>query len=40
MTILNCDICGTSYPESEEKCPTCGYSRAFAEETPYSNATE
>ena len=33
MNILNCDICGTSYPDTEEKCPTCGYSRAFDEET-------
>lgn len=32
MTILNCDICGTSFPDTEEKCPTCGYSRAFVEE--------
>ena len=33
MNMLNCDICGTSYPDTEEKCPTCGYSRAFDEET-------
>ena len=33
MNILNCDICGTSYPDTEKKCPTCGYSRAFDEET-------
>ena len=32
MNILNCDICGTSFPDTEEKCPTCGYSRAFVEE--------
>lgn len=32
MKILNCDICGTSFPDTEEKCPTCGYSRAFVEE--------
>lgn len=31
MSILICDICGTSYPDSEEKCPTCGYARAFDE---------
>ena len=31
MIKLICDICGTSYPETEEKCPTCGYSRAFQE---------
>lgn len=34
MTKLICDICGTSYSDSEEKCPTCGYARAFAEEEP------
>ena len=32
MTTLICDICGTSYPDTEAKCPTCGYSRAFEEE--------
>lgn len=32
MTILICDICGTSYPDTDEKCPTCGYARAFAED--------
>lgn len=31
MTILICDICGTSYPDTDEKCPTCGYARGFAE---------
>lgn len=30
--LLVCDICGTSYADTEEKCPTCGYSRAFDEE--------
>lgn len=34
MKILNCDICGTLFPDTEEKCPTCGYSRAFVEEMP------
>ena len=31
MAKLICDICGTSYLDTEEKCPTCGYSRAFEE---------
>lgn len=39
MTILICDICGTSYPETDDKCPTCGYSRALLTETPYSSHT-
>lgn len=34
MTKLICDICGTSYADTEEKCPTCGYSRAFEESSP------
>lgn len=29
MTELICDICGTSYPDTAPKCPTCGYGRAF-----------
>ena len=33
MITLICDICGTSYPDTEAKCPTCGYSRAFEEES-------
>lgn len=34
MTKLICDICGTTYSDTEEKCPTCGYSRGFEELTP------
>ena len=34
--LLICDICGTSYADTEEKCPTCGYARAFEVETFYS----
>lgn len=34
--LLICDICGTSYADTEEKCPTCGYARAFDVETFYS----
>ena len=29
MATLICDICGTSYSDTETKCPTCQYSRAF-----------
>ena len=39
MTILYCDICGTSFPETEEQCPICGCSRALVNETPYSDHT-
>ena len=34
--LLICDICGTSYADTEEKCPTCGYARAFDMESLYS----
>lgn len=34
--LLICDICGTSYADTEEKCPTCGYARAFDLESLYS----
>ncbi len=27
MNKVICDICGTSYPETAEQCPICGYSR-------------
>lgn len=29
MSKVVCDICGTVYPESSEKCPICGCSRDF-----------
>lgn len=29
MSKIICDICGTSYPETAESCPICGYSRDF-----------
>lgn len=29
MNKIICDICGTSYPETAEQCPICGYSRDF-----------
>ena len=29
MSKVICDICGTIYPESSEKCPVCGCSRDF-----------
>lgn len=27
MNKVICDICGTSYPDTAEQCPICGYSR-------------
>lgn len=27
MSKVICDICGTSYPETAEQCPICGYTR-------------
>ena len=29
MNKVICDICGTSYPETAEQCPICGYNRDF-----------
>lgn len=29
MSKIICDICGTTYPETAESCPICGYSRDF-----------
>lgn len=34
--LLICDICGTAYADTEEKCPTCGYARAFEVDSFYS----
>lgn len=30
MDKIICEICGTKYPETEEKCPLCGCTREFA----------
>ena len=30
MDKVICDICGTAYPETEEKCPLCGCTKEFA----------
>ena len=27
MNKVICDICGTSYPDTADQCPICGYSR-------------
>ena len=27
MSKVICDICGTSYPDTADRCPICGYSR-------------
>ena len=32
MSKIICDICGTSYPETAEKCPICGCSRELSAE--------
>ena len=32
MNKVICDICGTIFSDSAEKCPICGYSRAFGTE--------
>lgn len=29
MNKIICDICGTSYPDTADQCPICGYSRAL-----------
>lgn len=39
MNELICDICGTSYPDTEDRCPTCGYSRAFEAKLPDAGRT-
>ena len=39
MTTLYCDICGASFPDTEEQCPICGSARALTDETPYSGHT-
>ena len=39
MTTLYCDICGASFPDTEEQCPICGSARALPDETPYSGHT-
>lgn len=32
MSKILCDICGTAYPDTEERCPICGYSRDLNED--------
>lgn len=39
MTIRYCDICGASFPDTEEHCPVCGLGRSLESETPYSEHT-
>lgn len=34
MNKVICDICGTSYPDTAESCPICGYSRIFGDDIP------
>lgn len=33
MSKIICDICGTTYPETADSCPICGYSHNMEEET-------
>ena len=44
MSKVICDICGTSYPDTAEECPTCGYSNSdtvdFVEEESAIEAEE
>jgi len=37
MSKINCDVCGTAYPESATQCPICGCVRS-AESTPVDGA--
>lgn len=32
MNKINCEICGTAYPDTSECCPICGCSREYTEE--------
>ena len=32
MGKIICDVCGAEYPDSEETCPVCGYSRDMADQ--------
>lgn len=34
MSKIVCDICGTSYPETEERCPICGCAKGFMLDGP------
>lgn len=44
MNKVICDICGTTYPETSEQCPICGYTRALgamvASEEPLAEQTQ
>ena len=33
MSKIICDICGTGYSDTEDKCPICGYSREFNDQS-------
>ncbi len=34
MSKIVCDICGTSFPETEDRCPICGCAKGFTLEGP------
>ena len=39
MSKINCDICGTSYPDTASQCPICGCVRS-ADSTPAESVSE
>ena len=40
MNRIICDICGTEYAETEERCPTCGYARQGTEKVVAASAAD
>lgn len=40
MNQIVCDICGIAYPESDDRCPTCGYPRQGGEKVVASGTVE
>lgn len=40
MSKIICDICGTTYPNTSECCPICGFSNGSSEEFPVSDYSE
>ena len=40
MSKIICDICGTTYPDTSECCPICGFSNDSSVELPVSDYSE
>lgn len=40
MSKIICDICGTSYPDTAEQCPTCGFEKPVTADFIESDAAE